>query len=325
MGTTASKSASHALVCMRNSMNSMHASMVYVSFAVRATVDGNRVNVAKAALRDVITRCVCREVGFSRKALFEQRLRAIFGSYFEHDEDVYSQILNAFHRNVRSAAVHCAFRSKNSSKKHRPRQRRSTADTDASDKVVMKGDEGSASRHPEDGDASSRDGDLMSISDPPHGLAPSIPSTCTDSSGSSLQLPSPIAWAGEWGIPKMMPISKDELESGDVVSCCGSRCAQTTTLGLVYGNCGQGVLKVRLFTRKRHSRFICIPDIAAAWRTTESVRIEMFERMGLACQCCGTPEHLASLQMCSACRKARYCSKACQTKHWRAHKTQCLC
>lgn len=31
-----------------------------------------------------------------------------------------------------------------------------------------------------------------------------------------------------------------------------------------------------------------------------------------------------NIRACSSCKKVRYCSKACQTKHWREHKTQCV-
>ena len=42
-------------------------------------------------------------------------------------------------------------------------------------------------------------------------------------------------------------------------------------------------------------------------------------------RCCapGCAEDVAA-EVCGGCRKARYCNRACQAKHWRAHKADCL-
>ena len=37
------------------------------------------------------------------------------------------------------------------------------------------------------------------------------------------------------------------------------------------------------------------------------------------CGASGQPTH----QVCSACKKTKYCSRACQTSHWKTHKPQC--
>lgn len=40
-----------------------------------------------------------------------------------------------------------------------------------------------------------------------------------------------------------------------------------------------------------------------------------------ACQRCGNAKQ--ELKLCSRCKRARYCSKACQNEDWKAHKVQC--
>ncbi|KAG6336240.1 hypothetical protein ID866_2859 [Astraeus odoratus] len=42
---------------------------------------------------------------------------------------------------------------------------------------------------------------------------------------------------------------------------------------------------------------------------------------GKRCDTCGTMD--ASLKLCTACKGAWYCSKACQTNGWKAHKQKC--
>ena len=37
----------------------------------------------------------------------------------------------------------------------------------------------------------------------------------------------------------------------------------------------------------------------------------------------GVSEDLMETQRCSRCRRAAYCSKACQSAHWPAHKASC--
>ena len=79
----ASKVTRSALVCLHGIMDSWHASMLYVAFAARATPNGDKLITARA-LRDIITRCVIREVGLCKESLFKAKMRLIFGEYLEH-------------------------------------------------------------------------------------------------------------------------------------------------------------------------------------------------------------------------------------------------
>ena len=107
----ASKVTRSALVCLHGIMDSWHASMLYVAFAARATPKNDKLIIARA-LRDIITRCVIREVGLCKESLFKEKMRLIFGEYLEHDKDLFSQMLNAFHHNVgfRTRAIHTPAR-----------------------------------------------------------------------------------------------------------------------------------------------------------------------------------------------------------------------
>ena len=41
------------------------------------------------------------------------------------------------------------------------------------------------------------------------------------------------------------------------------------------------------------------------------------------CRFCGSKEGTSSFKQCSDCKAVRYCSRKCQQKHWRQHKTLC--
>lgn len=52
----------------------------------------------------------------------------------------------------------------------------------------------------------------------------------------------------------------------------------------------------------------------------ETVRLALSK---LPCGCCGTMKLDRKLFICSRCKFERYCSVACQRKHWKEHKTMC--
>jgi hypothetical protein len=43
----------------------------------------------------------------------------------------------------------------------------------------------------------------------------------------------------------------------------------------------------------------------------------------LECSGCGRTDYEGHLRACSACKKAAYCSQACQKAHWKVHKPEC--
>ena len=48
------------------------------------------------------------------------------------------------------------------------------------------------------------------------------------------------------------------------------------------------------------------------------------ERFQVVCGGCGLREGLGNLQWCAGCRTVKYCSTACQKKHWKTgHKREC--
>jgi hypothetical protein len=44
----------------------------------------------------------------------------------------------------------------------------------------------------------------------------------------------------------------------------------------------------------------------------------------VVCANCGKSASREQLMMCTGCRRARYCAKACQKEHWKVHKPSCL-
>ena len=104
-----------ALVCLHGIMDSWHASMLYIAFSMRATTTDKKMALATArTLRDVIARCIIREhaalckIQGGKESLFKERVRTIFGSHLEHleqEQTLFSQMINAFHKNVRGLNV----------------------------------------------------------------------------------------------------------------------------------------------------------------------------------------------------------------------------
>ena len=47
-------------------------------------------------------------------------------------------------------------------------------------------------------------------------------------------------------------------------------------------------------------------------------------RKARKCKHCRITRGERRLYVCKKCRKTRYCSKKCQKKHWKKHKTKCL-
>lgn len=52
-------------------------------------------------LRDLITRCIVRELRCVNKSLFKERIWELFGNPVGYDENFFSQMMNSFHRNTR--------------------------------------------------------------------------------------------------------------------------------------------------------------------------------------------------------------------------------
>ena len=94
----------NAFIGLRSSMDSSHAAMLYMSCAARARTGGDKI-VAARAMRHISIRCVNREIGFSKVALFKDKLREMCGEYLEHDKNLFSQMRVAHCQNVRNAAV----------------------------------------------------------------------------------------------------------------------------------------------------------------------------------------------------------------------------
>ena len=56
------------------------------------------------------------------------------------------------------------------------------------------------------------------------------------------------------------------------------------------------------------------------------VKLGLIEEQCTDCRCTslsGVSEDLMKTQRCRACRRAAYCSTACQSAHWPAHKASC--
>ena len=76
---------------------------------MNAGMEIERVKAVKAAMRDVLCRCICREVGFNDKGAYERKIRQVFSSYLQQEPDIIAQMMHAFHREARLLGFHCVF------------------------------------------------------------------------------------------------------------------------------------------------------------------------------------------------------------------------
>ena len=101
------QNASLALNQLRISMTPWSAAMMYIMFTVGekdAMNAGMEIKVAKtikATLRDVVCRCICREVGLHDKSAYEDKVKQVFSSHLQQEPTIMSQMMLAFYRGVR--------------------------------------------------------------------------------------------------------------------------------------------------------------------------------------------------------------------------------
>ena len=101
------RNASLALNQLRISMTPWSAAMMYIMFTVGekdAMNAGMTIKIAKtikARLRDVLCRCICREVGFHNKSAYEDKVKQVFSSHLQQEPTIVSQMMLAFYRGVR--------------------------------------------------------------------------------------------------------------------------------------------------------------------------------------------------------------------------------
>ena len=112
--------------------------MMYIMFTVGekdAMNAGMTIEIAqtiKAQLRDVLCRCICREVGFHNKSAYEDKVKQVFSSHLQQEPAIMSQMMLAFYRGVRDGRHPkiSGLHNSNASKRFRIRVRRKARGTE---------------------------------------------------------------------------------------------------------------------------------------------------------------------------------------------------
>ena len=119
------------LLTMDTHLDSAHAAEIYMYIFSQNHIespsqsDAELIQEARAACRTVVTRCLCREVGFHSMSNFKSRLHEIFDEQFVvEDDQVFSKMFNAFHRDVLRCETPNAFRSHQSARRRPAKPRR---------------------------------------------------------------------------------------------------------------------------------------------------------------------------------------------------------
>ena len=97
--------------------------------AEEAGMEIGKAKAIRSALRDVLCRCICREVGFSDKDAYINTVKKAFGSKLQ--ADIMPQMMHCFQVQAQARGVKNAFQS-TASERGRPRVRR-----EASVKVIV--------------------------------------------------------------------------------------------------------------------------------------------------------------------------------------------
>ena len=130
------QNASLALKQLQISMTPWSAAMMYSMFfpvdeedAEEAGMEIGKAKAIRSALRDVLCRCICREVGFSDKDAYINTVKKAFGSKLQ--ADIMPQMMHCFQVQAQARGVKNAFQT-TASERGRPRVRR-----EASVKVIV--------------------------------------------------------------------------------------------------------------------------------------------------------------------------------------------
>ena len=127
------QNASLALKQLQISMTPWSAAMMYSMFfpvdeedAEEAGMEIGKAKAIRSALRDVLCRCICREVGFSDKDAYINTVKKAFGSKLQ--ADIMPQMMHCFQVQAQARGVKNAFHS-TASERGRTRVRKKASDT----------------------------------------------------------------------------------------------------------------------------------------------------------------------------------------------------
>lgn len=135
------QNASLALQQLRISMTPWSAAMMYSMFFPvddenpdELSLQIEQAKAIRSALRDVLCRCICREVGFSDKEAYLNTVKKAFGSKLQ--ENIMPQMMHCFQVQAQARGVDNAFQS-TASARPRDRKRREQDVAMASHGVVV--------------------------------------------------------------------------------------------------------------------------------------------------------------------------------------------